>query len=73
MLQNLNKINYFSMHEQLRWKAIFQKSLFKSRLLKQVYCDSTGLVVDGLWGDVDLVFPWGVYEAKRDSTRLQGR
>lgn len=43
----------------------FPKALFKSRLLKQVYCNSTGLVVDGLWGDVDLVFPWGVYEAKR--------
>ena len=43
----------------------FPNALFKSRLLKQVYCNSTGLVVDGLWGDVDLVFPWGVYEAKK--------
>jgi hypothetical protein len=45
----------------------FPTALFKSRLLNQVYCHSTGLVVDGLWGDVDLVFPWGVFEAKKTS------
>ena len=60
----LKQGNYFSM-QAASPESDFPNSLFKSRLLKQVYCDSTGLVVDGLWGDVDLVFPWGVYEAKK--------
>jgi hypothetical protein len=46
-------------------------SLCKDRLRTQVGCPETGLIVDGKWGEVDLVFPWAVYEAKKRSTSYE--
>lgn len=36
---------------------VFPSELLKSRLPNQVYCSSTGLIVDGLWGDSTLRSP----------------
>ena len=41
--------------------------LSNNRLLSQVNWRPCGLVVDGKWGRADLIFPWAVYEAKKDS------
>lgn len=41
------------------------KSLSKEKLISMTGTQECGLVVDGLWGKADIVFPWGVYEAKR--------
>lgn len=43
-------------------------SLCKERLKDQVTCPKTGLIVDGRWGEVNLIFPWAVYEAKKRAT-----
>jgi hypothetical protein len=40
-------------------------SLSKERIEKQMNERECGLIVDGTWGKSDIIFPWGVYEAKR--------
>lgn len=39
--------------------------LDKEKLLTMTREGECGLVVDGVWGKAEVIFPWGVYEAKR--------
>jgi hypothetical protein len=41
------------------------KSLLDSRIDDQMYDRRYGLIVDGVWGESNLVFPFAVYEAKK--------
>ncbi|KAL2129959.1 hypothetical protein VTI74DRAFT_7064 [Chaetomium olivicolor] len=41
------------------------KRLSKDRLHAMMYDAECGLVVDGVWGKTDIVFPFAVYEAKK--------
>lgn len=41
-------------------------SLAKDKLMFQMFLRKCGLVVDPKWGNADLLFPFGVYEAKRN-------
>jgi hypothetical protein len=50
---------------------VFHASLRKSRLSKLIHDGRSGLVVDGKWGEVDLIFPWGVYEAKKAGQKYE--
>lgn len=49
------------------WKEEATAALIKERLKTQMNHPKCGLVVDPRWGKVDLVFPWGVYEAKKNT------
>jgi hypothetical protein len=51
------------------WKDEATTALIKERLKMQMNHPKCGLVVDPRWGEVDLVFPWGVYEAKKAQKR----
>ncbi|KAB2101825.1 hypothetical protein AG0111_0g9655 [Alternaria gaisen] len=41
------------------------KSLLDTRIDLQMHDRRCGLIVDGLWGESNLIFPFGVYEAKK--------
>lgn len=41
------------------------EALSKQKLLNMTNQPQTGLVVDGVWGKADIVFPWAMYEAKK--------
>lgn len=47
------------------------KRLSKVDLSAMMHNGECGLVVDGLWGETDVVFPFAVYEAKKKSTSLE--
>jgi hypothetical protein len=49
------------------WKEEATMALIKERLKMQMNHPKCGLIVDPRWGEVDLVFPWGVYEAKKST------
>ena len=40
-------------------------ALSRERLRNMMELRECGLVVDPKWGETDLIFPWGVYEAKK--------
>lgn len=42
-----------------------QKTLSESRIKLQMYMQECGLMVDGVWGETDILFPFAVYEAKK--------
>lgn len=46
------------------------KRLSRVNLKKMMRNSKCGLIVDGQWGEADLVFPFAVYEAKKKSTSL---
>ncbi|KAF2678996.1 hypothetical protein K458DRAFT_394405 [Lentithecium fluviatile CBS 122367] len=46
-------------------------TLTKERIFKQLFHRRCGLVVAPRWGAVELVFPWALFEAKRDSEPLE--
>jgi hypothetical protein len=53
------------------WEEPFEKnqphpSLVQERLLTQLNERHCGLIVDGGWGSADLIFPFAVYEAKKE-------
>jgi hypothetical protein len=41
------------------------ESLLRSRILLQMEHRESGLIVDGIWGEANLMFPFAVYEAKK--------
>lgn len=41
------------------------KRLSEKRLLDMMYNPECGLVIDGVWGKTELLFPFAVYEAKK--------
>lgn len=41
------------------------KSLLDTRIDLQMHDRQCGLIVDGLWGESNLIFPFAVYEAKK--------
>lgn len=41
--------------------------LHRSRLHSMMQNPECGLVVDGMWGETELIFPFASYEAKKDS------
>lgn len=43
----------------------------KERIHKQLFHRRCGLVVDPRWGNVDLIFPWAIFEAKKNSVPLE--
>ena len=45
------------------------QNLSKRKLLDMTSQRETGLVVDGLWGKADIIFPWAIYEAKKGRIR----
>ena len=45
--------------------------LSKKELLDMTYDRKCGLVVDGVWGAAELLFPFAVYEAKKRSSSYQ--
>lgn len=47
------------------------KSLSAKRIKHQLYLRESGLIVDGVWGKTDLLFPFAVYEAKKKTTTYQ--
>ncbi|KAI1506256.1 hypothetical protein F5X99DRAFT_366115 [Biscogniauxia marginata] len=47
------------------------KRLSEDRLRSMMHNPECGLVVDGVWGDVDLLFPFAVYEAKKQATSYE--
>lgn len=51
------KINHDSMQPH--------KSLLDYRIDAQMYDKQCGLIVDGIWGESNLIFPFAVYEAKK--------
>ncbi|KAF2124637.1 hypothetical protein P153DRAFT_252837, partial [Dothidotthia symphoricarpi CBS 119687] len=44
------------------------ESLLKKRLRAQMRDPDSGLIVDGIWGESNLLFPFAVYEAKKRAT-----
>lgn len=40
-------------------------ALAKEDILEMMNEPECGLVVDGIWGKADIIFPWAVYEAKK--------
>lgn len=52
----------FSSGEQIR--SIYTEELRKDRLEKLLLHPKCGLISDPNWGEIDLVFPFAVYEAK---------
>ena len=49
----------------------YPDSLVKERLQKQLHHRNCGLVVDPRWGNVDLIFPFATYEAKKKKKSLE--
>lgn len=49
------------------------ESLFRDGLDKQLRLRECGLVVDPKWGKTDLIFPWAVYEAKKENCNYFGK
>lgn len=47
------------------------QTLSQKDLHSMMHDDDCGLVVDGLWGLTDVVFPFAVYEAKKKSMSLK--
>jgi hypothetical protein len=47
------------------------KRLCKERLHAMMHDPECGLVVDGVWGTTDIVFPFAVYEAKKRARRYE--
>jgi hypothetical protein len=47
------------------------KSLMEYRIRKQMWDRKRGLIVDGVWGDNNLIFPFAVYEAKKHASTLE--
>ena len=43
------------------------ESLSESRILMQMENQDCGLIVDGIWGEANLIFPFAVYEAKKSA------
>lgn len=47
------------------------KRLSQNRLSAMMHNPECGLVVDGVWGKTDLVFPFAVYEAKKRASNFE--
>lgn len=47
------------------------KRLSERKLQAMMHDHNCGLVVDGVWGKTDLLFPFAVYEAKKKATYYQ--
>jgi hypothetical protein len=47
------------------------KSLLERRLKNQMNNQQCGLIVDGVWGKTDILFPFAVYEAKKKTTTYE--
>jgi hypothetical protein len=41
------------------------RALYQDRLVAQMSNQECGLIVDGIWGRTDILFPFAVYEAKK--------
>ena len=54
------KVNHDSMQPH--------EALLRDRLVHQMEMHDCGLIVDGIWGEANLVFPFAVYEAKKRAT-----
>jgi hypothetical protein len=54
------KINHDSMQPN--------ETLLDFRIEAQMYDRECGLIVDGIWGESNLIFPFAVYEAKKSAT-----
>jgi hypothetical protein len=54
------KINHDSMQPN--------ESLLEYRIKAQMHDQQCGLIVDGIWGESNLIFPFAVYEAKKRSS-----
>ncbi|KIW14799.1 hypothetical protein PV08_07584 [Exophiala spinifera] len=49
------------------------RTLLQDRLVAQMINHEGGLIVDGVWGKTDILFPFAVYEAKKGATIEQAR
>lgn len=47
------------------------KSLMGYRIHAQMEDEERGLIVDGIWGESNLIFPFAVYEAKKHASTLE--
>lgn len=47
------------------------ESLSEDRILMQMDQRECGLIVDGIWGETNLIFPFAVYEAKMSAETLE--
>lgn len=47
------------------------KSLSEKRIKHQLHHQQSGLIVDGVWGKTDILFPFAVYEAKKGTTTYE--
>jgi len=47
------------------------KSLSEKRIQHQLHHRQAGLIVDGIWGKTDILFPFAVYEAKKKTTTYE--
>jgi hypothetical protein len=41
------------------------ESLSQNRIIDQMHIRDCGLIVDGIWGESGIIFPFAVYEAKK--------
>ncbi|KAH8648176.1 hypothetical protein BGZ60DRAFT_437732 [Tricladium varicosporioides] len=47
------------------------EALSQQKLLNMTNQRQSGLVVDGVWGKADIIFPWAIYEAKKTHAGMQ--